>query len=736
MSSKNNKHIKNEDTVDTVHADGSKGTEINREMITADGMRVNHTNENDTINEGDVKNEIYIPHEREDKQAEEQDEKKVASLAAVWPVIYRWMKPYGLAVAILLIFIAADAVFDWGLAFVQGFFVDAIQDGGQQRLNSTAIIFVAILGGFIVLLAMHRYVLVWLKESMHRDMSMDLLKLLNRMPYAWVRRQKSGDVMLRIKEDTKHGAEVVEAIAEGVTVVFIIALSLGYLYRADAWVAVIALISAAAIWFTARLYDERIVRLSDEVESREGESQQQIQQYVEGIPVIQTYHAAPWFLTRFRTQQQSLNRVQAKLQMMLSMSDNVAMAVFGLAQLAALFLIALSAARGTLSPGMVVASSLLFELVVWPVLGLSSQWSQMQSSVGAFGRISAWLERADKMAKKMDASKEIQETNAQVRGVLQNIKFDETLDVATEKVPDQVLDKTLENNLNKTLDAVGDSERHKHEPKNAEKQSPWGALSHEQGIAKQTAHQIKNQDNELVMLRLRQVTVSDEESGRAILEQITLNLVPGELVAVVGASGAGKSTLCQVCAGLIEPTTGNVMLHNKEVTQYLARDSQSTVTYMPQTPTFFTGTMAENIRLGRDVALDKVKLAAEQAGLDEFIEAQEGQYEALMQEKGANLSGGQQQRLSLARLFLRTSDVYILDEPTSSLDVQTEHHVMKHLLTFMKGKIGLLVTHRMEVAQQCSRILVMDQGRIVEDGTHEQLMESKGLYYHMNGKNS
>ncbi|MCM3172881.1 ABC transporter ATP-binding protein [Paenibacillus sp. MER 99-2] len=731
MSSENNKPIKNEDPVNPVYADGTKGTEINREMITADEMKVNDTNEEDTrkndthekdtINEGDVKNDIYIPHEREDKQAEEQgvkqergqekdqaeeqdqDEKKVASLAQVWPVIYRWMKPYGLAVAILLIFIAADAVFDWGLAFVQGFFVDAIQDGGQQRLNNTAIIFIAILAGFIVLLAMHRYVLVWLKESMHRDMSMDLLKLLNRMPYAWVRRQKSGDVMLRIKEDTKHGAEVVEAIAEGVTVVFIIALSLGYLYRADAWVAVIALISAAAIWFTARLYDGRIIRLSDEVESREGESQQQIQQYVEGIPVIQAYHAAPWFLTRFRTQQQSLNKVQAKLQMTLSMSDNVAMAVFGLAQLAALFLIALSAARGTLSPGMVVASSLLFELVVWPVLGLSSQWSQMQSSVGAFGRISAWLERAGKMAK-MDRFEGMQETNVHGREISHNRKSNEELDRATEELPNQALDRTLEKTSNKTLE--------------------------------QPAHQTKNQENERAMLRLRQVMVSDEESGRIILDQITLNLVPGELVAVVGASGAGKSTLCQVCAGLIEPTNGNVMLHDKEVTQYLAMDSQSTLTYMPQTPTFFTGTMEENIRLGRDVTLDKVKLAAVQAGLHEFIEAQEGQYEAPLQEKGANLSGGQQQRLSLARLFLRTSDVYILDEPTSSLDVQTEHHVMKHLLTFMKGKIGLLVTHRMEVAQQCPRILVMDQGRIVEDGTHEQLMGSKGLYYHMNGKNS
>lgn len=118
--------------------------------------------------------------------------------------------------------------------------------------------------------------------------------------------------------------------------------------------------------------------------------------------------------------------------------------------------------------------------------------------------------------------------------------------------------------------------------------------------------------------------------------------------------------------------------------------------------------------------------------MHEFIEANEEQYAAMLQEKGANLSGGQQQRLSLARLFMRSSDLYILDEPTSSLDIQTEQNVMNHLLNFMKGRIGLLVTHRMEVARQCSRILVMEHGRIAEDGTHEQLMQRKGLYYRMN----
>lgn len=589
-----------------------------------------------------------------DVQGKDQEGDKAAetpSLKMVWPVIFRYMKPYRWAVVIMFLFIAADAVFDWGLAFVQGFFVDAIQDGGQEKLNAAAVTWIAVLIGFIILLAMHRYVLVRLKESMNRDMSMDLLKRLHQMPYAWVRRQKSGDIMLRIKEDTKHGAEVVEALAEGVTVIFIIAFSLVYLYRADAWAAVIALVSAAAIWFTARLYDQRIIRLSDEVESMEGESQQQIQQYAEGAAVIQAYNAAPWFLTRFRTQQQSLNRVQAKLQMTLSMSDNVAMAVFGLAQLAALFVIGLAAARGALSPGIVVASSLLFELVVWPVLGLSGQWSQMQASVGAFARISAWF-------------------NLRQRAAADELKQD----------------------------------------------SPQS---------------VEIMENKSPILTLEQVRVLDESSGRTILDQITLHLAPGELVALVGTSGAGKSTLCQVCAGLIEPDDGRVMLGNEDTSQIMAGGHPSRVTYMPQTPAFFTGTIGENIQLGRNAALHEIKRAAQRAGLHEFIEVQEGQYDAILQEKGANLSGGQKQRLSLARLLMRSSDVYVLDEPTSSLDNRTEQYVMKELRRFMEGKTGLLVTHRMETARQCSRIVVMEQGRIAEDGTHEQLMERKGLYYRM-----
>jgi ABC-type bacteriocin/lantibiotic exporter with double-glycine peptidase domain len=292
----------------------------------------------------------------------------------------------------------------------------------------------------------------------------------------------------------------------------------------------------------------------------------------------------------------------------------------------------------------------------------------MQASVGAFGRISAWLKLAEN--KKTDASN--------------------------------------------TKDA----------------ELAQGMCDQDQGSTQKGAHK----ENEMATLRLQRVMVTDEDSGRKILDQITLNLVPGELVAVVGASGAGKSTLCQVCAGLIEPTNGSVLLGDKHVAEYVEMDDQSRLTYMPQTPTFFTGSIEDNIRLGSDVTLDRVKLAAEQAGLHQYIEAQEGQYAAMLHEKGANLSGGQQQRLSLARLFMRSSDLYILDEPTSSLDIQTEQNVMNHLLNFMKGRIGLLVTHRMEVARQCSRILVMEHGRIAEDGTHEQLMQRKGLYYRMNAR--
>lgn len=143
----------------------------------------------------------------------------------------------------------------------------------------------------------------------------------------------------------------------------------------------------------------------------------------------------------------------------------------------------------------------------------------MQASVGAFGRISAWLKLAENK-------------------------------------------KTASNT--------------KHE------EFAQGICNQDQGSTQKGAHK----ENEMAMLRLQQVTVKDEDSGRKILDQITLNLVPGELVAVVGASGAGKSTLCQVCAGLIEPTNGNVLLGDKHVAEYIEMDDQSKLTYMPQTPTF------------------------------------------------------------------------------------------------------------------------------------------------------
>ncbi|BBH24357.1 ABC transporter ATP-binding protein [Paenibacillus baekrokdamisoli] len=563
-----------------------------------------------------------------------------------WPIILRFMKPYWIAATFVFILLFGDALFDWSVAYSQGFFIDSIKGSNQKEIIGLTLIMTAALFGFVLLLTVHRYLLVWLNNAVYKEMSLHLFGLINRMPFSFVQKQLSGDIVLRVKEDTKHGTDLIEAAVEFITVIFIIALSFGYLLKVDRLLAVVAILSVIAIFFCSRFFDGRLRTESANVEAGEAVAQHKIQEYMNGISVIKHYEAAKWFLGRFTKHQMVLNRGRSKLAMTESMADNTAMAVFYMTQLVALSIIALSAARESLTPGMVVACSLLFELVVWPVLGLSRQWSRMQEGAGAFGRIYDWMRMEPEIS-----------------------RYQKQPDILKEQEP---------------------------------------------------------------VLKLSDVQFMPAESETPVLNGITMEVNRGEIIAVVGPSGAGKSTLCKLCAGLYEPTIGEVLLSSRSASDQLMEEND-VVTYVSQTPAFFAGKVRDNIVLNKQqVSENELIQAAESAALHSVVDGLDGKYDAPIKERGLNLSGGQRQRLSLSRVFLRESELYIFDEPTSSLDIQTEQEVMHNLLSFLEGKTAVIVTHKMELAKLASRILVMDRGRIVEAGTHEELMQQRKLYYKLN----
>jgi len=214
-----------------------------------------------------------------------------------------------------------------------------------------------------------------------------------------------------------------------------------------------------------------------------------------------------------------------------------------------------------------------------------------------------------------------------------------------------------------------------------------------------------------------------------VLDGVTLRVSPGEKVAIVGPSGAGKSTIFHLILRFYDPWSGHVSFDGVRLTDADPTALRSRIALVPQDVAIFATTVADNIRFGRaDASDDEVKRAAQLALAEEFIARLPHGYDTPLGERGITLSGGQRQRIAIARAILRGAPLLLLDEATSSLDAESETLVQAALERLMQARTTLVIAHRLATVLTCDRILVMDHGRIVEEGTHASLVAAGGLY--------
>ncbi|MNJ39676.1 ATP-binding/permease protein CydD [compost metagenome] len=237
------------------------------------------------------------------------------------------------------------------------------------------------------------------------------------------------------------------------------------------------------------------------------------------------------------------------------------------------------------------------------------------------------------------------------------------------------------------------------------------------------------QDSKLV---LRDIGLTHEQGLIPSVKNVSLEIAGLRKIGIVGESGAGKSTLIDILGGFLSPTAGEFNMGGIAVHDLMHSDWRNQITYIPQSPYIFSGTLSQNIAFYTPEATDKeIEAAAIAAGLGSLVKGLPQGYNEPIGGGGRSLSGGQEQRVALARALLTGRPIILLDEPTAHLDIETEYELKETMLPLFKDRLVILATHRLHWMHDMDEIIVMEQGKVVEQGTHDQLIQLQGAYYGM-----
>jgi ATP-binding cassette, subfamily B, bacterial len=249
-----------------------------------------------------------------------------------------------------------------------------------------------------------------------------------------------------------------------------------------------------------------------------------------------------------------------------------------------------------------------------------------------------------------------------------------------------------------------------------------------------TVPEIKDAPNAKAIQRVRGHVIYDRVhfhyAGRTeTLKDISFEARPGQVIGIVGLTGAGKSTLVSLLPRFYDPQKGRILLDGLDGRELTLKSLRQQISLVLQEPLLFSGTIAENIRYGRlEATMEEIIAAAKDANAHDFIIRLPKKYDTILGERGAAVSGGERQRISVARAFLKDAPILILDEPTSSVDSKTEGVILDALDRLMVGRTTFLIAHRLSTLQRADGILVLDNGRLVEQGTQEELLRKNGIY--------
>jgi len=251
----------------------------------------------------------------------------------------------------------------------------------------------------------------------------------------------------------------------------------------------------------------------------------------------------------------------------------------------------------------------------------------------------------------------------------------------------------------------------------------------EEKFGKEVAAGIDKENHIANVFELEDVCFSYSDEGKAVLENLNLSIESGKTIAIAGPSGNGKSTLFKLMLGFHVPNAGKVKLYGMDLQDWDIEAARGKISYVSQDTYLFNGSVAENIGYGKaEATFEEIVQASQKAFAYEFIMEMPQGFQTQLSEGGGNLSGGQKQRISIARAFLKDAPIFILDEMTSALDVESEKSIQRAIENYSKSKTVIIIAHRLSTIVNADRIVVLNEGKVAETGSHKQLISQAGIY--------
>ncbi len=590
------------------------------------------------------------------------------------------LRPYRLRVAVMLVALVLGTAASLAPPLLARI---AIDEGiGNHDTTTLVLVVIAFLVSAVLVWAMtyaQTYLVGWVGQRVLADLRIKIFKHLQSQPIGFYESRPAGVLISRITNDVEAlenlvTDSVVTLFQAGLTLIGAVAVLL-YLDPKLALLTfcIVPFIAAGSIWF--RLVSAGAFRRTRETI---GAITGYLQETLSGIRVVRSFGQEPRHeaqFARLNTENCDANMVTVRLNASyfpaVEMLSGIALAVivlFGGYQ----------ALEGHITAGTVVAFVGTLSYLFEPIQQLSQLYTTYQSGMAALEKIFQLLDVAPTLSDREGAS-ELERIRGEVR--FENVSF--------------------AYNPRKRAKRVGDGA-----PGGRPGQSGTGDPGELDGSGGQQPEEVK------------------------ALERIDLTIPPGQTVALVGATGAGKSTMAKLIARFYDPTEGQILIDGHDLRQITSSSLRSQMGIVPQEAFLFSGTIAENIAFGRPNATpEQVHEAAAAVGADRFIAELTDGYDTEVGERGAQLSSGQRQLIAFARALISDPRILVLDEATSNVDLHTETRIETGLRRLLAGRTAIVIAHRLSTIRQAGRIIVLEGGRIVEQGTHDELVAAGGRYH-------